>query len=271
MANNNVLISIDSRYRDKLLYPNSGYFTYFLPNKYSNVISIKLVSIEFPNLFYTFTSIKKNISFYIQPTGLSKQLITIKQGNYTSTQIIDELNDKFKVFNSGGVTIIASLDTVSGCTTISATALSLPINFEIDFSDFNLGKHLGYKNNLYIGNSSYTSEGIMDVIGDPYFYIRINDYGDLVTQFGGINILGKIILNKSKTVMVFDNQANFLTKSYTFINTQTIQKLNIELIDINGVRVDMVNLDYSLTLELKMAYDNSKVGYYDSLKNNFEF
>ena len=111
----------------------------------------------------------------------------------------------------------------------------------------------------------------MDVVGDPYFYVRINDFGDLVTQFGGINILGKIILNKSKTVMVFDNQANFLTKSYTFVNTQTIQKLDIELIDINGVRVDMVNLDYSLTLELKMAYDNSKVGYYDSFKNNFQF
>jgi hypothetical protein len=269
MANNNVLVSIDSRYRDKILYSNSGFFSYFLPKKYSNVISIRLVSIEFPNLFYTFTSIKKNISFYIQPIGLSKQLITIKQGNYTSTQIIDELNDKLKIFNTAGVTVTASLDTVTGCTTIIASALTIPTNFEIDFTNSDLGKHLGYSKNIYSGNTNYTSEGIMDVVGDPYFYIRINDFGDLVTQFGGINILGKIILNKSKTVMIFDNQANFLAKSYTFTNTQTIQKLDIELIDINGVRVDMVNLDYSLTLELKMAYDNSKVGYYDTLKNNF--
>lgn len=269
MANNNVLISIDSRYRDKSLYSNSGYFSYFLPKKYSNVISIKLVSIEFPNLFYTFSNIKKNISFYVQPTGLSKQLITIKQGNYTSSQIIEELNEKFKVFNTAGVTVTANLDTVSGCTTISATALTIPINFEMDFTNSDLGKHLGYRNNLYIGNSNYISEGIMDIVGDPYFYIRINDFGDLVTQFGGINILGKIILNKNKTVMIFDNQANFLSKAFTFTNTQTLQKLDIELIDINGIRIDMINLDYSLTLELKMAFDNSKIGYYDSLKNNF--
>jgi hypothetical protein len=267
MANNNVLISIDSRFRDKSLFKNSGKFTYFSPNTYKSVISIKIVSIEFPNLFYTFTKIKQNISFYIATNTISPYKIQIKEGNYTSSQIIDELNSKFSILKSAsGLDIIASLDTVTGKTMIKSVG---SIFFSLNFTNSNLGKHLGYNENIYENLNQYESEGIMDIVGDPYFYVNINDWGDLVTQLGNRNILGKVILNKSKTVMVFDNQANFLAKTFTFVNPTTVNKLNIELLDINGITIDMVNLDYSLTLELKMVFDNSKIGYYDSLKNNF--
>jgi hypothetical protein len=98
------------------------------------------------------------------------------------------------------------------------------------------------------------------------------DYGDLITPFGDKNILGKIVLTQSKAIMVFDNSSNYLTKSYTFKTPQSISRLNIELIDRFGTIIDMLNLNYSFTLELQTVYDKTKSGiYYDSMKNNLDF
>lgn len=266
----NIIISIDSYYRDMALYPNSGKFIFNLPTTYKNIISIRLSSLEFPNLFYTISKNKGNNYFYVSTVTMSPYKIEIKEGNYVASNFIGELNSKFKELETlSGLLITATLDIVLGKVTFSSTSV-----FNINFpeGEFTLGNHLGYIKKEYLDNKIYIGEGILDIIGDCYIYIRINDYGDLITPFGDKNILGKIVLTQSKAIMVFDNSSNYLTKSYTFKTPQSISRLNIELIDRFGTIIDMLNLNYSFTLELQTVYDKTKSGiYYDSMKNNLDF
>ena len=278
MSDNTIIVSVDSRYRDINSYKNSGKFNFYLPNTLRNIISIRLSSIELPNLFYTFTKIKHNISFVILTNTISPYTIEITEGNYISGQMLSELNKKFVELNSlTGLLITASFNNINGKITFSSTN-----SFDIDFSDHtdsndrgpdpSLGKYLGFTKNKYEGLNSYTGEGILDVIGDPYVYLRINDYGDLVTQFNDKNILAKIVIRELKNIMIFDDGSNFVTKQYVFKNPQTINRLNIELIDQYGRTIDMVNMNFSFTLEFKTIYDNTKSNtiYYDDIKNKFD-
>ena len=61
----NVLVNIDSRFRDRLKYPNAAKFTYRMSEKIKNCKYIRMSSIEFPNLYHTFSSKKLNTYFYI--------------------------------------------------------------------------------------------------------------------------------------------------------------------------------------------------------------
>jgi hypothetical protein len=274
MSDNTIIVSVDSRYRDMNAYKNSGKFNFYLPNTLRNIISIRLSSIELPNLFYTFTKAKHNISFIITTLTIAPYIIEITEGNYISGQMLSELNKKFAELNTlTGLLITASFNSINGKITLSSTN-----NFDIDFTDYNnepnpsLGKYLGFIKNKYEGSSSYTGEGILDVIGDPYVYLRINDYGDLITQFNDKNILAKIVIRELKNIMIFDDGSNFVTKQFVFKNPQTINRLNVELIDQYGRTLDMVNMNFSFTLEFKMIYDNTKSNaiYYDDVKNKFD-
>ena len=60
----NIIINIDSRFRNKQIYNNSGKFIYQLSEKIKNCKYIRLSSFEFPNLYFTFTEKKNNISKY---------------------------------------------------------------------------------------------------------------------------------------------------------------------------------------------------------------
>jgi hypothetical protein len=266
----NIIINIDSYYRDRKLYKNSGKFSINLPTTYRNIISMRLSSLEFPNLFYTISKAKNNNYFYISTFTIGQYKIEIKEGNYVASNFIAELNSKFVEFATlSGLTITATLDIITGKVTISSTNI---FNIIFPNEEFTLGNHLGFINKEYLDNKNYTGESVLDIIGDSYIYIKINDYGDLISQIGDKNILGKIILTQSKAIMVFDNSSNYLTKSYTFKTPQNINRLNIELLDRFGNIIDMLNLNFSFTLELQTVYDNTKSGiYYDSIKNDFDF
>ena len=55
------IVNIDSKFKNPI-YTNSADFIYTFLEPLKNIISIKLSSIEFPNLYYTFSS-KKKITF----------------------------------------------------------------------------------------------------------------------------------------------------------------------------------------------------------------
>ena len=61
----NIILNVDSRFRDKKKYPNSAKFTYRMSETIKNCKYIRMSSIEFPNLYYNFTLKKGNTSFKI--------------------------------------------------------------------------------------------------------------------------------------------------------------------------------------------------------------
>ena len=58
----NILLNVDSRFRMKDKYPNSAKFSYRASEKIKNCKYIRVSSIEFPNLYWTFNYILKSKS-----------------------------------------------------------------------------------------------------------------------------------------------------------------------------------------------------------------
>jgi hypothetical protein len=182
-----------------------------------------------------------------------------------------------------------------------------------------LGYLLGFRQDIYysVSNPDYIddncscaddekyaiySECNLDVAGDTYLFLKINNYGVIHNDFedveitvkndmindmkkypdnlpeqtatiikkrqGDRNLLAKIILGANKGLMVFDNGSNYLTKSYTFRQQVDIDHLDIEIIDPRGYTINMECVDFSMTLEIGSIYDAGL--YKDNNDNMFD-
>lgn len=255
----NVVINLDSNFRNLSIYPKSSKFIIDLENPLKNIISIRLSSIELPNLFYTFNSFRKSNFFF-----LNNKKITIESGNYRSSQIVDAI----KKLLPEGITI--SFDDIAGKITFSRTDKNnFTLSFENDSIYPSLGAQLGFQNSEYINNNTYTGESILDVIGDNYVFLKINDFGRVINFYDNNIYFAKIILNQNKNIMIFDNFSNFVCKTYKFIQPVNISRLNIELVDLYGNTIDLNNLNFSFTLEIERVLNYyTKVQAENNIFNN---
>jgi hypothetical protein len=274
----NVLINIDSKFRDVAKYPDSGRFTYILSEPLKNISFVRLASIELPTTFYTFLGSNNNLVFNITTLDNVQITVSIPEGNYDSTTMITTIQSIFNVFNQEYNTQFKiSWNSINFKVTISNnTAFNLI--FGNDDKHRSLGYRLGYifGDNNYLaskqsesydqttGEFSYkwVADTFLNITKDEYLFVRINDYGVIYNSNREKNLLAKIILYDQQ--FVIDNGANFLTKTYKFKQPVNLSKFDIELVNQFGKTVDMNYIDFSMTLEVGQIYDS---GDYD--KYNF--
>jgi hypothetical protein len=270
----NILINVDSRFRNTDLYPNSGKFTLKLNQTIKDILYIRLSSTEIPNLYYTFSQTKNNVSFTVT-VGIATTIVTIIDGFYDSTQLLKIIQDKLPA----GMTI--TLNLINGITTLSHTA-AFSVNFTNTGNNKSLGYHLGFLRNTYsstlnnvTNRHELVGDSLLDNIGDNYLFLRINDYGKMynfnksTSDYNETldNYLGKIILSVGKAEKNFDNN-NFITKKHIFRQPTNISKLDIELIEPTGNVINTNAMDYSFTLELGVIYDREL---YKASLNTFNY
>ena len=281
------VVNIDTRFKPAAI-TNSADYTYIFSTMLKNVSSIKLSSIEFPNLYYTFSA-KKNNNFFTINFNNTNYVVSIKDGVYSSTNLLtaiqaqlDKLNKvlkttRFKVLFDD-ITVKVS---ISNNTTFS-------INFDNTYKDgtindyLSLGYYLGYRKIVYTipvpiqvhcddsdndekkdTTVGYIGDSILDTQGDTYIFVKINNYGNFAQDYGKIVLqdgvyttqqkqvqyFAKILLNGPKMSIIFDTGANFISKTVNLRQPENISKLQIQLYEPNGELIDMLNFDYSLTLE----------------------
>lgn len=247
---NKTILSIDSEFRNKEIYINPSYFIYESDKTITDIKEIKLTSIEIPNTFYTFTENRKNTSFTITTFDNKKLNIKILNGSYTSDLMLNYIQnifDNLKKTNETTQDFKIFFNEINSIVTFSSDK-----NFNIDFennSDYpSLGNHLGFNKIKYTNSNTYIGESILNVIGEQYLYLTINNWGTIQTN-SSLKAFAKIILNQQKTYMVYDNTSNFISKSFCFRIPEQIKKLKISIIDKYGNIVEM-NQNFSLTFEL---------------------
>lgn len=245
-----IVLHVDTRFRNKRLYSNTGKFNYELDNPLKNINSIRLSSFEFPNVFYEFTEKRGNNYLYVNEVK-----ITIPDGNYTAEQLISTINNEIVAYVGTDITFSFSNNTGKvTVTTESPIPLQLSFIQDVETEYNSLGYYLGFRvqevNNVY----TYTTESIIQTIGENYFFIKINDYGRVGTKFNDNYVMAKIIINRHKNCMIFDDNSNFITKTHIFFQPVNINKFCIELIDAYGNTIDMNYVDYSFTLEVERIY-----------------
>jgi len=280
-------INIDTRFRDNYYTTQSSNFHLDLPIKLSKVVSLQLTALELPGTFYAISKVFGNNFFVIEIAGETPVIITIPDGNYSYLDLQDYIN-KFITTNPGvpvayqTLQFLIDINTPSGIgssgsgrTIVGST--SGTVNFSLNFQTdkygnedrqtplpLKLGWMMGFREGYYTNNTTYSSEGIIDLIGPKYIYLVVDDFNNNVSDgfYGAFtssvlnkNILARISLQGSVFSILVQNNLNLLTTPRQYFGPVDIQKLQIQVLDEYGRILDLNNMDYSFCLTFQTVYD----------------
>jgi len=273
-------LNLNSCFRNNYYQSNPCDFLYIIPSEIKNVVAMRLVSIEIPNSWYLFSNIKKNNVFevimHINKKNYSYE-ITIPEGNYNSDTLQEYLNSHF-FYESG-------LDNYLKYIKFSINEHNLKSSFEIVNEDnhnvsFSLkfsqsigqnimntfGWLIGFRLGNYANiNDTLVSEGLFDAGGDRYIYVCINDFqynsnsSNMVCFDKSIlneDVIAKIPMINGKLSLIINDDNNALAKLRRYNGPINLTRLQIKIVDHFGSVIDLNNMDFSLTLELQILYEN---------------
>jgi hypothetical protein len=243
----NTVLHISSKYINKNTYKSTN-FTYNLPYEIKDIIYIRLSSIEIPNVSYYFNStVNKNTTFQIIYNNKTHN-ITIEDGNYSSSQLSCAINNELDLLEID-TKISFVINPITGkCSFYSDNDETFNLVFITNGYE-PLNKILGFNNAMYKNNNEYISEDIMNITGSNLFFVKINDYGKITTNFSN-NIFAKIITYTDKYTVTFNDGSNLISKDRFFDQPININKLEIQILDEYGNVMDIGKIDISLTLEI---------------------
>lgn len=275
-------LNIDSRFRESYYTTLSTNFNINLPLNMDNVVQMQLSAIEIPTTFFLVSKQYGN-NFFTITANNETAIISIPDGNYTFTSIIDAINHQISLqpppFPSTLVNFAVNLvggSTGSGQTLVGPAAAGLTqleLNFQINENGFEdrstplplkLGWILGFRNGKYTGNVNYVSEGIIDIQAPKYVYLAIDDYTNSVNNnfFSAFNssilnknILARISMNQNNFSVLEQNNLNLVTTPREYFGPINLYSMNIQLLDEYGRILNLNNMDFSFCLTLTTVYD----------------
>jgi hypothetical protein len=271
-------ITFDTRFRENYYATKSTDFKCKIPDRLTNVISMQLAAFEFPTSYFIINESLDNnfFSYQIIDSGNVAEIktITVSSGNYSHTELITQINDA--IINNGDNIVfevdITNLGSGTGKTIIrNQNTNIINIYFDRDRNGNNdetplplkFGWFLGFRNNEYIGNKNYLSEGMYDDHGPRYIYLAINDHNnntfDTYTSVFNSSILNKNILARiSLKTPAFhilnETGMQLVTEPRKYLGPVNISTFNIQILDEFGRVLNINNMDYSFCLNFECLY-----------------
>jgi hypothetical protein len=243
---NKLVLSVDSSKRDKTLYNLVENFRLKVKN-IRNCISITVLSLEIPNTSYTFQKTRKNNFFKLRFNYCKEAIIELEDGNYDSCNIIKEINNQLEFINKEyDCEFELHFDKITAKTTITNNNV-FELIFDSNTNYKSFGYYLGFRDHKYCMCKSYTSESLLNTIGDNLIYVKINNYGNTISDRYK-KYMSKVILNQNKYSICFNSSNSSTNDKYIFDHPTNIEFLDISLHDINGHLVMMNDIDYSIAL-----------------------
>lgn len=281
---NRQFLNIDTRFRENYYSTQSTNFHFDLPIKFTSIITMQLMSIEIPMSFFTISKQLGNNFFKINiETTNETSVIIIPDGNYSSISIVEFLNNYMTTLGGSFAKLIFDINITNNTTGTGQMIVGIlspnnVFNFSLDFQssingipDFStplplkLGWIFGFRNSVYINNSTYISEGLVDLNGSRYLYLVIDDHNNSVnnsfysaftSSILNKNILGRISTQNVEKFTIFtQNNLEIVTNPRNYFGPVDIQKLNIQLLDEYGRIINLNNMDFSFCLTFQSIYD----------------
>lgn len=280
-------LNIDSRFRDNYYANISSNYHYDLPLLIKNVVSLQLASMDFPCTFYNINKAFDN-NYFTLIINNTTFVVNIPDGNYSSDDFVNCINNILSTAPGNFKYIYFNIDISNGSSgtgkmivgirdnNINSTS-NTTFNFTLDFiKDPNglenksiplplkLGWMMGFRNGVYVNNSTYISEGIIDLLSHRYIYLVVNDYNNNVNDgfyasftdsILNKNILARISVTGGGFNIISQNNLGLITYPRQYFGPVNIQKLQIQLLDEYGRILDLNNMDYSICLTMETLYD----------------
>jgi hypothetical protein len=284
-------INIDTRFRDNYYTTTASNFHVDLPLRLTQVVSLQLSAFELPSTFYVISQVFGNNFFVLEIPNELPLIVTIPDGNYDYLGLQEYINNFISVVAPTNpsytayqtIKFLADANTPggsgpqggSGKMVVGSTTGTVPfsINFLTDRYGnedrqtplpLKLGWLMGFRDGYYENNTTYVSEGIINLLGPRYIYLVVDDFNNSVLD-GFYGAFTSSILNKNilARISLQGSAFNYLSKdNFTLISTPRqyfgpvdIQKLQIQLLDEYGRILNLNNMDYSFCLTFQTVYD----------------
>ena len=286
-----IYLNIDSRFRDNYYTSQSSNFHLTLPLKINSVVNMKLAAIEFPpTAFFSVSKLLENNFFWLRAGSesggdLEETIVTIPDGSFISSQITELINTFLQSLttttylqyiyfdvnenlqgNSGSSQLIVAVNESYPFTTPFEFIIDLQadIKGKPDYSTplpLKLGWKLGFRSGIYTSNSSYISEGIVNLAGASYLYLAIDDYNNANNTFYSAfnesllnkNILARLAVSSSvRTAVTFSNIGR-ITPPREYYGPVNIERMHIQVLDEYGRNINLNNMDFSFCLSFNTA------------------
>jgi hypothetical protein len=271
-------VNIDTRFRDEYNYLTNANYNITLPERITNVKSMKATNIEIPLSYYTISANLGNNCFSITNSGNTlTQVVTIPDNNYTATSLYSAITTAIGALSTATYVTVAT--DASGGTFIRTTQGTVTVNFAVDSiglpDKYNikskLGWVLGFRNPSYTLTTAYTaSESFVDLNGPRYLYLAIDDFNKtnqnsfinplFTSMITKTNVLSRVSLNTSNTISAPGSNtiysanihSGFMVSDKRQYNGKVdILKLNVQLVNEVGVPIALNGMDFSFCLEIE--------------------
>ena len=279
-------INIDTRFRENYYTSSATNFHVDLPLKLSKVVSLQLSALEFPNTLYVISKAYGNNFFVLEVLNAEPLIVTIPDGNYdylalqeyinnflstiapveyNNIQFLSDINTQFGLGPRGGSgkmivgsktgDVIFSINFLTDAYGNKDNQTPLPLKF---------GWLIGFRNGYYENNTTYISEGIINLIGPKYIYMVVDDFNNNVvdgfyaaftSSILNKNILARVSLQGTVFDVISKDNFNLITSPRQYFGPVDIQKLQIQLLDEYGRILNLNNMDYSFCLTFQTLYD----------------
>jgi hypothetical protein len=254
---------------------------------------MELSAIEFPpTAFYSVSKMLGNNFFWLRAgstaaSDLEETAVIVPDGNFTANDAVELINTFLQTLTTTTYLqyIYFSVNENASGTSGSSQLLvavnesypfGIPFNFIIDLqADINgvpdystplplkLGWKLGFRNGIYINNSAYISEGVVNLAGASYLYLSIDDYNNATNTFFSAfnesllnkNILARVAVQSSVSFAVTFSNIGLITTPREYHGPVNIEKMQIQMLDEYGRIINLNNMDFSFCLTFTTGED----------------
>ena len=279
-------INIDTRFRENYYSTLASNFHVNLPLKLSKVVSLQLSAIELPNTFYVISQIYGNNFFVLEIVDEEPLIVTIPDGNYDYLGLQNFINNFLVTYSTGSyqnIQFLADVNTPSGTGDRWGSAKMVVgstngiTDFSINFVTDRYGNDdkqtplplkfgwlIGFRDGYYENNTTYVSEGVINLLGPKYIYLAVDDfnnsvldgfYGAFTSSIINKNILARISLQGNVFDFLSKDNFSLITTPRQYFGPVDIQKLQIQLLDEYGRILNLNNMDYSFCLTFQTIYE----------------
>jgi len=260
-------VNIDTKFRDEYNSNVTSDYNVTLPERITDVRSISVTNVEIP---ITFFNISENLGNNAIKVGST--VVVVPDGEYTAAALVAALEAR-----KTALSLAITFTTANNKITITADTGTFAIDFGVDsiggFAKYNfksrLGWLMGFRSQTYSisssGTTTMTSEFLVDLSGPRYLYLVIDEFtgngnqksfvSPLPSSVINKNILARIPLNKQiypfMSFLPIGITTGLLSDVRSYTGKVDIQKLNVQLVNENGIAMNLNGADFSFCLEIE--------------------
>lgn len=265
-------VNVDTKFSDDYQYGTNANYNITLPQPITDVKNMSVTNIEIPKTYYNISKNLGNTHLSVHdPNSNITHLIDISDGQYDAASLTSAINASI---TTAGLLFDISINE-NGKTLIYNVAQAYEIRFAVDTNSNTdkygfknkLGWILGFRKTTYmiVTNVKLESEYVSDLHGPRYLYLAVEEFNrgnqnsfvsPVVSSLINKNILARITMdnqNYGYGSILSGNTMNGLVisddRSYT--GKIDLLKLNVQLIDENGMPVMLNGLDFSFCLKVE--------------------